>query len=270
MLHFSSRVTVHQPNLAGLFSCRKVEPPKGYIEEKYAVIYIPKDLKLLVLQYLQETVKPEIFPKTIYSDIHGFIRSHNDNWMAYRDFYNGIVSQNEADKATTLKIKEKTYQKAIDHYTNALDRNLQLAPVYSNRGNAYSNCGDAFQAIEDYTKAIELKSDYAAAYNSRGVAYYNKGEFDLDIKSYNTAIELDPNYTEALDNRRIIYRAKRMAYYEENKSHLGVDYTEAIRQNPDDPNIYYNRGEAFLRLKLWDKARSDLITAKNMGPNIVV
>ena len=57
-------------------------------------------------------------------------------------------------------------------------------------------------------------------------------------------------------------------YYEKNKSKFGVDYTEAIRKDPNNPNAYYDRGQAFLSLKLWDKARSDLITAKNMGADI--
>ena len=484
-----------------------VEPLKGYIEQKYEVIRISKDLKLLILQHLQETVKPEISPKTIYNDIHGFIRSHNDNWMAYRDFYNGLTSENKANEAKTLKEKRKAYKEAIDHYTNALDQNLQLVPVYNNRGNAYNkidehnlaiadyntaiglnrnlaesynnrgtaygkngesehaikdyteavrlkpdyteaynNRGNAYrkqedlqQAIEDYTKAIELKPDYIksyssrgyaygcrgdyreaiadytktialkpddanaynnrgvvhgkkseydlaiadfntalelkpdypeaysnrgvaymkkgeldralqdhikaielkpdyaeaynnrgnvyvakdecdlaikdcnkaiklkpdyaeayynravaygkkneidhaiadfsiaiqlkpdyfAAYNNLGVAYYNTGEFDRAIKNYNLALKLKPDYAEAYNNRRAVYSAKRMDYYEKNKSNSGIDYTEAIRKNPDDPSAYYNRGEAFLRGKLWDRGGKDLMRAKEMGADIV-
>ena len=64
-----------------------VEPPKGYIEQKYEVICIPKSLKLLILQHLREVHKISL--KTIYNDIHGFIRSQKDNWLAYRDFDNG-------------------------------------------------------------------------------------------------------------------------------------------------------------------------------------
>ena len=44
-----------------------VDPPKGYIEQKYEVIRIPKDLKLLMLQHLREN-PPHISPKTIYND----------------------------------------------------------------------------------------------------------------------------------------------------------------------------------------------------------
>ena len=123
-------------------------------------------------------------------------------------------------------------------------------------------------AIKDYTKAIKLKPDYGEAYNNRGVAYYNKSEFDCAIENYNKAMELKPNYIEAIDNRRVAYRRKRLVYYKKNSSEFGVDYSEAIRRNPDDSNAYYNRGEAFLRLKLYNRARSDLMAAKSMGTDV--
>ena len=32
---------------------------------------------------------------------------------------------------------------------------------------------------------------------------------------------------------------------------------------------YYNRGEAWLNMREWDKAKSDLTTARNMGEDII-
>ena len=166
-----------------------VDPPKGYLEEKYEVIRISKDLKLFILQHLQETVKPEISPKTIYNDIHGFIRSQNTYWMVYRDFYNGLISQNKAKEAKTLKEKQKASKEAIEHYTNALDKDLQLASVYNNRGNAYNNINEYDSAIADFDIAIQLDSNLAEVYNNRGNAYGMKGEYHLAIADFNTAIQ---------------------------------------------------------------------------------
>ena len=64
-----------------------IEPQKGYIEEQYDVVCIPKYLKLFMLDHLREV--HDIRPETIYDDIHGFINSQNAYWMAYREFYNG-------------------------------------------------------------------------------------------------------------------------------------------------------------------------------------
>ena len=68
----------------------------------------------------------------------------------------------------------------------------------------------------------------AKAYNNRGFAYGAKGDHARAIQDYGKAIALNPDYAKA----------------------------------------YNNRGEAWLVLKEWDKARSDLTTARNRGVDI--
>ena len=135
-----------------------VEPPKGYIEQECEVIFISKDLKLLILQHLRENLPNEISPVTIYNDIHGFIRSNNEYWLAYRDFYSGLDSQSKASTAKNLKEKREECKDAIRHYTTALDRDLQLSPVYNNRGLTYRDMGECALAIDDFNKAIATQS----------------------------------------------------------------------------------------------------------------
>ena len=84
-------------------------------------------------------------------------------------------------------------------------------------------------AIKHYSESIISKPDNTATYNNRGVAYYHIGD-------YNRAIE---------------------------------DYDKAIEIQPDDAELYYNRGEALLHLNEMEKAKADLITAKDMGTDIV-
>ncbi|RKU38795.1 hypothetical protein C6496_04635 [Candidatus Poribacteria bacterium] len=178
-----------------------------------------------------------------------------DHAEAYNNRGNAYIAKGECDLA--IKDCNKAIQLKTDY-----------AEAYYNRGTAYSKKNEIDLAIKDFRKAIELKPDYFAAYNNLGIAYYNKGEFDRAIENYTKAVEIKPDYTEALDNRRAVYRAKRMAYYEKNKSEFGIDYSEAVRRNPDDPSVYYNRGAAFLHLKLWDKARTDLMKARDMGEDV--
>ena len=47
------------------------------------------------------------------------------------------------------------------------------------------------------------------------------------------------------------------------------DYDKAIEIQPDDAELYSNRGEALLHLNEMEKAKADLITAKEMGVDIV-
>lgn len=48
------------------------------------------------------------------------------------------------------------------------------------------------------------------------------------------------------------------------------DYTHAIELKPDYADAYYYRGGAWLRLGEWEKARSDLQTARKMEMDVIV
>ena len=84
--------------------------------------------------------------------------------MAYREFYNGFISQNEAETAKSAGEEQIALEKAIKHCTNALELNLQLPGIYNNRGNVYNDFNEHELAIVDFNAAIDLKPDYAEAY----------------------------------------------------------------------------------------------------------
>ena len=47
------------------------------------------------------------------------------------------------------------------------------------------------------------------------------------------------------------------------------DYTAALKLKPNYANAYYKRGVVWLYLKEWERAETDLRTAKNKGADIV-
>ena len=128
----------------------------------------------------------------------------------------------------------------------------------NNRGAAYGEKGEYDHAIEDYTKAVNLKPNYAEAYSNRGDAYGKKGDYDHAIEDCNKAIQLKPNLAEAYLNRGVAY-GKKGDY-----DHAIEDYNRVIQLKPDFVTIAYcNRGEAWLHVEEWDKARADLTTARD-------
>ena len=152
---------------------------------------------------------------------------------------------------------------AIQDYNAAIALNREYAEAYNNRGAAYYHKGELDTAIQDYTKAINLNPKLVETYNNRGNAYKNKGEFDPAIQDYTKAIDLNPEYTEAYVNRG-------NAYYRKGEFDRAIqDYDKVIDLNPEDAKAYTNRGVAWLHLSEWEKAKADLITAKNMGDDIV-
>ena len=158
-----------------------VQAPSGVVDPgTVTVVCIPADLKGLMLDHLRK--HHDISTTTIYNDLLGFIENRRIHKSAYTEFYKGVTCQERADSTQNPTEKQGEYDKAIVHYTEAINLNSELANAYNNRGVAYVNKGEIDAAIQDYNKAIDLNP--AEAYNNRGVAYAKKGEFDLAIQGY--------------------------------------------------------------------------------------
>ena len=237
-----------------------VQSAKGVVAPA-TVVCIPIDLKGDMLDYLRK--HHDISTKTIYNDLLGFIEKRSIHESAYTEFYKGLTCQDRADSTKNPAEKQRGYDKAVRHYTEAIELNPEYAAAYNNRGAAYADKGEMDKAIQDYNTAIELNPEDAAAYNNRGAAYADKGEMDKAIQDYNTAIELNPEDVEAYNNRG-------NAYTDKGEMDRAIqDFNVAIDLNPELAGAYYNRGRMWLHLKEWQNAEADLRTAKNMGFNIV-
>ena len=234
-------------------------PPKGFIEiEPDDVIDVPKCLKQPMLDYLKKY--HDISTKTIYNDLHGFIRVQDLHQSAYTEFFKGLTCQNR-----------KQVDEAIEHYTEALKLNPQLVASYNNRGVAYNNKHDYERAITDCSKAIELNPNYADAYTNRGLAYKGKGYFDCALADFNKAIDLTPNDAEAYNNRGVGYSDKH------DYERAIIDCSKAIELNPNYAIAYNNRGLAYYKRGEFDVAlahynkaidlKSDLAEAYNNRGN---
>lgn len=248
-----------------------VRSPKGFIEPDLEIV-IPKFLKQPMLKYLEKEF--DISPETIYPDLHGFVSSQDIRWNIYEGISKGNDHLESGQVVENPERKLKDYQKAVKHFTNAIDNAIQLdeglALSYNSRGCAYfaeyelDNSADNLEnAIADFSKAIKLIPKYAEAYNRRGGAYLSKGNSENAIADFNKAIELNSEFAEAYHNRGIAYFTKR-------KFILAIrDYTEAIQLKLDDFVVYYDRGIAWLHQQEWGKAKADLIIARSMEFNII-
>ena len=71
-----------------------VRPPKGFIEpEHFAVIDIPELLKEPMLNHLQK--QHDISTKTVYNDLHGFIRNQSIHQRTYIEVYKSETAQHK-------------------------------------------------------------------------------------------------------------------------------------------------------------------------------
>ena len=205
-----------------------------------------------------------------------------------------------------IYLKIDKFPEAIENYNQAIALDPEYVDAYYSRGNIYLKIDKFPEAIENYNQAIALNPKHADAYHSRGKAYYHKGDiheydFDKAIENYNQAIALDPEYVDAYYSRGNIYlkineipeaienynqaialnpkhadayHSRGKAYYHKGDIHeydfdkAIENYNQAIALDPEYVDAYYSRGKVYLSQEEWEKAKTDLITAKNMGVDI--
>ena len=201
------------------------------------------------------------------------------------------------NRGTAYKNKGN-YDCAIMDYNTAIKLKPNLAEAYDNRGNAYKLKGDYDYAIKDFSTAIKLNPHYAGAYNNRGLAYSDKGLVDRAIEDFNTAIQHNPDLVEAYNNRglacqskglvdraiedfttaierkrdyAIAYNNRGVVYFfnKGNYDHAIMDLNKAIHLKQDYSTAHNNRGLVWLQVRKWEKAKSDLTTARDMGADII-
>ncbi|MDE0315867.1 MAG: tetratricopeptide repeat protein [Candidatus Poribacteria bacterium] len=247
-----------------------IRSSKGFINPDVVVV-IPKELKLPVLNYLEKY--HDISTKKIYKDIHGFIKWLGGYFDPMLEYGKGVSCQNRAGLENNMQEKLKWYEKAYEHFTEALklksdftevyihrgavfrdvdqfdpalkDFNvaIEVAPefpsAYNERGRCYAKIGDTEKALNDFNIAIDLDSEKADFYNNRGITYKDMEEVDLAIQDYSKAIELDPEFPEAYNNLGVIYDEK-------GEHDKAIDYySKAIDLRSYYANAYKNRGKAY-------------------------
>ena len=117
-----------------------VLPPRGFIEQ-FDVVEVPSQAKQPTLNYLRNS--HGIYPETIFNDLLGFIWLENVRYRARAEIKLGFTSVDKGD-----------FQEAIEHYSTAIELNLQIPHAYTLRGNVYRGTGEVDSAIRDYDQAI--------------------------------------------------------------------------------------------------------------------
>ena len=89
-----------------------------------------------------------------------------------------------------------------------------------------------------------------------------KNEFDSALRHYNQSLAINPRFALALNHRGVVYMTQ--AEF----CHAVTDFKAAIDFRPTYLAPHYNCLWLHLRLKDWNNARSQLVTAKSTGVNL--
>jgi import receptor subunit TOM70 len=142
-----------------------------------------------------------------------------------------IDKEQEGDKfykAAENFLNEERYEEAMKAYGKAIDAGCSyMAEALNMRGTFTYLTGDSNGALEDFKKALEIKPDYVQIYVKRATIYMEQGS--IEIFCFLMKHELIRDF---IDNADLAYR----------------EFEEAIKIDPNDPDIYYHRFFSSLKL----------------------
>ncbi|GAB4236243.1 MAG: hypothetical protein Kow0049_21280 [Stanieria sp.] len=165
----------------------------------------------------------------------------------------------------------KDFKEAI-RYDSNLD-SLEYARAFRVRGYIYSRLGKPQQAIQDFNQALYVDNKYAPAYFARGCVRTESGDYQKAIEDYNLAIRYgkgkDQEHTLAIRQDRNSDFDKAESYYHRGQAYAKLkqyqkavqDYTEALEKyhlpKVKAAKYHYARGDAFYALKDYQQAKQD-------------
>lgn len=143
---------------------------------QYNTLTVPSYLKKRLLNYLCAVHR--ISKRSVYNDLHGFIRYREDRRNAYFSLLKGLQCHREGQTGGAVK-----------HYSEAISLDFELFDAYNNRGLAYNSLGKYKLAIEDYNIAERLHPN-AVLFHNRGCAYSALGEYEQAVQEFDKSLAL--------------------------------------------------------------------------------
>ena len=118
-------------------------------------------------------------------------------------------------------------------------------------------------ALHEFDTALRLNPEFLDALRARGSSVLEERRFKPDaIQDFDKVLTQDQRNMAVYNDRGVAYQRKG------DISRAIQDYDRSLSIRPYRAS-FVNRGFAFLHLSQWDSARSDLLSARNMGKDLV-
>ena len=180
-----------------------------------------------------------------------------------------VINQNYIDvyyNRGVLYEKRGNLRQAILDFDRVIELNPTLAEAYIWRGNIFDEQGNPAQAQINYKEAFDRNPDYVrnyvSSYHKQGVDLAKRGDFDQAIIYFNKALKINPDNAEIYINRGTCYAQQG------NLAQALSDYNMSITLAPDGPQAFYDRAVLYYQLKKYDKAWDDISRAQGFGAEI--
>lgn len=145
----------------------------------------------------------------------------------------------KALQAVSVADKAFFEEKAMADFAVAVKGKTKNADVYEGMGYLYASRGDYKNALEYLNRAIMINPGKGSAYYNRALVWESLNKPDEAIADYTTALRLAPLKEKEIRNNRSNLLLETGRFRE---SIEDLDYL--IREEPSDPNHYFNRAMA--------------------------
>ncbi|KPA10412.1 ATPase domain protein, prokaryote domain protein [Candidatus Magnetomorum sp. HK-1] len=146
-----------------------------------------------------------------------------------------IIPDNFMSDAGWTAYGSGDYEKAIEFYTNFLQKNADNDAVYNNRALAYKMNNQKEQALQDYQQSIEIKPK-ASSHNNLADLLHSMDRKEEAFKHIDLALELDSTFASA--------HSSKANWLESEKPEIALYHREmAVKYAPHDDRlrIYYRK-----------------------------
>lgn len=156
---------------------------------------------------------------------------------------------------------KKDYEKAIEYYSSALQKNKSSAKLYYNIGLAYSKLKQHDQAIQAFQSAIKYQPKYAQAWYNIGLMHARKQNTAQSIQAYQKAIQIKSDYRSAQLNLAVS-----MTRIGELKK-AEIIYRQVLESHPRYASAWINLGLVLIEQQLFSEAEEVLSEASKLEPD---
>lgn len=138
----------------------------------------------------------------------------------------------------------------------------RLASVYTQRGFMQRD-KQPDSAMSDFNAALKIQPDFAAALNDRAWIYMTRGNYDAALQDLNRSVSLATPWAPAA----VAYYYRGFAYLRlKDYAKALSDLNEAIRRQPNNADYYLARGEAQQAQDSYDAALRDFDEFSKRAP----
>lgn len=263
-----------------------VRPPRGFIvpDAQDETVVVPGDRKSDILEYLDRY--HGISKRTVYNDIHGFIRHQAPGRSGYarrfRESLGRLRTKPKADwknclaastiRMSLMRMRHANHQRGLA-YEDGIGSEVwvtQEDPLKPGPTTRLRFELTADEVVELYTWAIEKKelaSQRAELLCRRGEAHLYQGAPDRALSDFAEAMECDGDVPEA-------YHGRGCAYMQQGKADRAMaDFEKALSLTKHPAAALIDRGNALRECNLlegaieeFDKAVLDLLVLRAVSP----